>query len=87
MYVCMYVCMHACMHAFFVAKNSQIYLAGSHVMALFVHVGLNITEVAHDHEPQVTRFVTEELLATNSYDTWHGKLYVSTNSAVMSSNE
>ena len=36
--------------------------------------GLNVTEVAHDYQPQVTQFVTKELHATNSYDTWHGIL-------------
>lgn len=41
---------------------------------MYIHVGLNVTEVAHDYEPLVTRFITEELLAINSYDTWHGKL-------------
>ena len=40
----------------------------------FSTAGLNVTEVAHDYQPQVSRFVTNELHATNSYDTWHGKV-------------
>lgn len=35
-------------------------------------VGLNISEVAHDHQVSVKKFVTEELGVLNSYDTWHG---------------
>ena len=35
--------------------------------------GLNIVEVAHDNQPVVKRFVTDDLNLTNSYDTWHGK--------------
>eukprot|EP00731_Ephydatia_muelleri_P015271 Em0008g991a len=41
------------------------------VMADVVARGLNVTEVAHDFQSQVTRFVTDELRAINSYDTWH----------------
>ncbi|KAL5491022.1 hypothetical protein EMCRGX_G016236 [Ephydatia muelleri] len=43
------------------------------VMADVVARGLNVTEVAHDFQSQVTRFVTDELRAINSYDTWHVK--------------
>ena len=31
-----------------------------------------MTEVAHDHQVCVKKFVTEELGVINSYDTWHG---------------
>ena len=34
---------------------------------------LNVAEVAHDHQAQVTKYVTEELQLINSYDTWHGE--------------
>ena len=34
---------------------------------------MNVTEVAHDFQVGVTKFVTEELGVVNSYDTWHGK--------------
>ena len=40
------------------------------------NAGLNVAEVAHDCQPQVTRFVIDELHATN---TWHGKLSVCSN--------
>ena len=38
--------------------------------------GLDVKEVAHDHQVQVSRHVTEELGFLNSYDTWHGELKV-----------
>ena len=37
---------------------------------------LNIVEVAHDYQPQVTRYVTDDLQLLNSYDTWHGNYLV-----------
>ena len=33
--------------------------------------GLNITEVAHDYQSTIKKYV-EELGMVNSYDTWHG---------------
>ena len=36
--------------------------------------GLHVTEVAHDFQVQVSRYVMDELGLQNSYDTWHGKL-------------
>lgn len=33
---------------------------------------LKVVEVAHDHQVQVTKYVTEDLKLLNSYDTWHG---------------
>ena len=38
--------------------------------------GLTITEVAHDCQPQVSKYVTEGLPLINSYDTWHGECYI-----------
>ena len=35
------------------------------------HVGLNITEVAHDYQSTIKTYV-EQLGLVNSYDTWHG---------------
>ena len=35
-------------------------------------IGLNVTEVAHDIQQQVSRFITSDLSLVNSYDTWHG---------------
>ncbi len=34
-------------------------------------LGLNVVEVAHDIQQQVSKFVTD-LKLINSYDTWHG---------------
>ena len=34
---------------------------------------MNVTEVAHDFQVGVKKFMTEELGVLNSYDTWHGK--------------
>ena len=31
-----------------------------------------MTEVAHDIQQQVSRFITSDLSLVNSYDTWHG---------------
>ena len=35
-------------------------------------LGLHITEVAHDIQGQVSKYVTKDLGLVNSYDTWHG---------------
>ena len=40
----------------------------------FTAIGLRVCEVAHDHQVQVSRYVTDELGCLNSYDTWHGML-------------
>lgn len=37
--------------------------------------GLNVSEVAHDHQVQVKKYVVEELHLKNSSDTWHGKSF------------
>ena len=36
--------------------------------------GLKVTEVAHDFQIGVKKYVTEELGLVNSYDTWHGNI-------------
>ena len=41
-----------------------------------IHVGLKIGEVAHDHQVSVKNYVTNELHLINSYDTWHGKYFL-----------
>ena len=38
---------------------------------LIIHAGLNITEVAHDIQTQVSKYVRDDLKLVNSYDTWH----------------
>ena len=43
-----------------------------YIYSLFI--GLDICEVAHDVQLQVSRYITSELKLLNSYDTWHGKL-------------
>ena len=35
-------------------------------------VGLEVTEVAHDYQPQVQKFLEKETKSLNSFDTWHG---------------
>ena len=35
-----------------------------------------MTEVAHDIQQQVSRFITSDLSLVNSYDTWHGTAHV-----------
>ena len=37
-------------------------------------LGLNVTEVAHDINQQVSRYVSQQLKVFNSYDTWHGMI-------------
>ena len=41
--------------------------------------GLKVVEVAHDYQPQVQKYVVDELKLLNSYDTWHGKTKQYTN--------
>ena len=37
-----------------------------------------MVEVAHDYQPQVQKYVVDELGLVNSYDTWHGKMLFNT---------
>ena len=58
-YACGYLC-------FLIEKN----------LILFnFNEGLNITEVAHDYQATIKKYV-EELGMMNSYDTWHGMAYI-----------
>ena len=41
------------------------------MVLLYVFKDLNITEVAHDYQTALKRYV-KELGMVNSYDTWHG---------------
>ena len=34
--------------------------------------GLNVVEVAHDMQLQVSKYVRNDLKLLNSFDTWHG---------------
>ena len=38
----------------------------------FNRIAIKVTEVAHDFQIEVKKYVTEELGLVNSYDTWHG---------------
>ena len=54
------------------------------------NVGLHVTEVAHDIQAQVAKYIRETLGLVNSYDTWHGTVvfhavYIVTNPANYSS--
>ena len=46
-----------------------------YILYTCIHVGLGITEVAHDIQQQVSRYMSAEVHLINSYDTWHG-MYV-----------
>ena len=48
-----------------------------------LHVDLKVVEVAHDYQPQVSRYVTDDLCLLNSYDTWHGNSGIDTYSNKM----
>lgn len=37
-----------------------------------IYIGLRVSEVAHDHQVQVKKYIIEELHLKNSSDTWHG---------------
>ena len=39
----------------------------------YVFSELNVVEVAHDHQAQIMKYITEDLQLINSYDTWHGE--------------
>ena len=41
-------------------------------------IDLKVVEVAHDYQPQVSRYVTDDLCLLNSYDTWHGNSGIDT---------
>ena len=43
---------------------------------------MNITEVAHDIQQQVSRYVTGSMGVVNSYDTWHGKMHQTSGSGL-----
>ena len=53
-----------------------MFLNWTGMVASTVHVGVKVTEVAHDHQVCVKKFVTEELGVINSYDTWHGTFLI-----------
>ena len=55
---------------------SAIISRSHHICSSFVHVGVKVTEVAHDLQFCVKKFVTEELGVMNSYDTWHGSFFI-----------
>ena len=44
-----------------------------HITRIFF-AGLNITEVAHDIQQQMSPYITGELSMINSFDTWHGSV-------------
>lgn len=50
----------------------KLTLSVSHIVCVFT-LDLKVVEVAHDHQVQVKKYVTEDLELINSYDTWHGK--------------
>ena len=54
-------------------KKLLKYTYGMYIYSLFI--GLDIREVAHDCQTQLSRYVTSELKLLNSYNTWHGKLH------------
>ena len=39
---------------------------------MFVCIGLNVTEEAHDIQQQMSSFIISDLSLVTSYDTWHG---------------
>ena len=41
-----------------------------------VNVGLHVVEVAHDIQVQVVKYIRETLGLINSYDTWHGEVFI-----------
>ncbi len=49
---------------------------------LYCNSGLNVVEVAHDMQHQVSRYVTSDLGLKNSFDTWHGKYKICCNNKV-----
>ena len=42
-------------------------------MCLYNFLGQKVVEVAHDYQPQVQKYVVDELGLLNSFDTRHGK--------------
>jgi hypothetical protein len=44
------------------------------VLPQVIQRGLQVSEVAHDHQVQVKKYVREELHLKNSSDTWHGRV-------------
>ena len=45
------------------------------ILLVFVFTSdFKVVEVAHDHQTQVMKYITDDLKLINSYDTWHGKV-------------
>ena len=44
------------------------------------NVGINVVELAHDIQAQVSKYVRETLGLVNSYDTWHGTVVIMSDS-------
>lgn len=52
---------------------SLVHMCHAHyAMLAKLSTGLNVVEVAHDIQAQVSKYVKSDLKLTNSYDTWHG---------------
>ena len=56
-----------------------MYMSISYYCIVYTHtcmynniIGLKVTEVAHDIQAQVSKYVIGTLRLVNSYDTWHG---------------
>ena len=54
-----------------------------HMHAISKLIGLNIVEVAHDIQKQVSSYVTNQLKLINSYDTWHGNALFSSHYSLL----
>ena len=49
-----------------------MYTCYVHSLCSVCVIGLNITEVAHDCQAQVKKYIIDDLGMVNSFDTWHG---------------
>ena len=74
------VCLYACEWGVFCSIFSHALVHGvqcSNVLYLiyyfYFNSRVNVTEVAHDYQVSVKKYMTEDLGIIKSYDTWHGK--------------
>lgn len=55
---------------------SCVHMKGNFVWIYVRIVGVKVVEVAHDIQTQVSKYIRDTLGLVNSYDTWHGTIYI-----------
>ena len=76
-----YICIvHGCMYIISV-RDCTVYMCMCHTIirvlcflctCTYLYAGLDVKKVAHDFQPQIRKYLENDLHCLNSFDTWHG---------------